>query len=145
VARVLAIDWGTVRLGLAASDPLGISAQGLKSLRRKGEADDLEAIRDHVERLEVSAVVVGLPRNMDGSLGESAVTAQRFADRLRDFLQLPVHLWDERLTSLAAERVLVDAGVRRKARRGLVDQVAATMILQGFLDRQSAARRRDDP
>jgi putative holliday junction resolvase len=145
VTRVLAIDWGTVRLGLAASDPLGISAQGLESLRRTTEIDDLEAIRHHVERLEVSDVVVGLPRNMDGSLGESAVTAQRFADRLRDYLHLPVHLWDERLTSLAAERVLVDAGVRRKARRGLVDQVAATMILQGFLDRQSAARRRDDP
>lgn len=136
MAKILAVDWGSVRLGLAVSDDLGLTAQGLESLPRVNEPTDLAAIAEHVGRLGVEAVVVGLPRNMDGSLGASAEAAQRFAVALRDRLGLPVHLWDERLTSLAAERVLIDARVRRRARRGLVDRVAATMILQGFLDRQ---------
>jgi len=88
---------------------------------------------------------VGLPRNMDGSDGPSAEAARAFARALEDRSRLPVHLWDERLTTMAAERMLVGAGVRRRARRGLVDQVAATLILQGFLDRQRAAARRDAP
>jgi putative Holliday junction resolvase len=141
--RILAVDWGSARLGLAVSDALGISVQGLPTVTRRGETEDLKVIRSHVDRLEVGAVVVGLPRNMNGSLGPSAEAARQFAERLRVDLDLPVHLWDERLTSLAAERHLADAGVRSRARRGLVDQVAATMILQGFLDRQRATLRRD--
>ncbi len=82
---------------------------------------------------------------MDGSDGPSAAAARAFGKALEDRFRLPVHLWDERLTTLAAERMLVGAGVRRRARRGLVDQVAATLILQGFLDRQQAAARRDAP
>lgn len=142
--RILAVDWGSARLGLAVSDPLGITVQGLPTVQCRGEDRDLDAIREHVERLEVSTVVVGLPRNMDGSLGPSAEAAQRFAERLRAHLDLPVHLWDERLTSLAAERLLAEAGVRSRARRGLVDRVAATMILQGFLDRQRAVLPPED-
>lgn len=142
--KILAIDWGRVRLGLAVSDELGITAQGLTSLPRSNESKDLEAIGAFIRELGVETIVVGLPKKMDGSLGPSAEAAQDFARLLHDSLHLPVHLWDERLTSLAAERALLSAKVRRRARRAVLDQVAATMILQGFLDRQRAREDRGD-
>jgi len=142
--KILAVDWGRATLGLAVSDDLGLIAQGLASLPRTGEAQDVEAIGSYIRNLGVEAIVVGLPKNMDGSLGASAEAAQAFAQVLRERLHVPVHLWDERLTTLAAERMLVGAGVRRRARRAVVNQVAATMILQGFLDRQRAAGDRGD-
>jgi putative holliday junction resolvase len=139
--KFLAVDWGRVMLGLAVSDDLGVTAQGLVSLPRKGEARDVEAIGAYIQRLGIEAIVVGLPKNMDGSLGPSAEAAQSFARALHERLHVPVHLWDERLTTLAAQRALVDAGMRRKARRLKVDQVAAMMILQGYLDRLHSQRR----
>lgn len=144
MSKILAVDWGRATLGLAVSDELGIIAQGLTSLPRVSEARDLEAISAYIGELGIEAIVVGLPKNMDGSLGSSAEAAQEFARLLHDRLNIPVHLWDERLTSLAAERTLVSAGMRRRARRAVVDQVAATMILQGFLDRQRAMADRGD-
>lgn len=142
--KTLAIDWGRVVLGLAVSDELALTAQGVASLARAGEARDLDAIEAHVRRLGADEIVVGLPKNMDGSLGPSAAAAQAFAEALRRRLGLPVHLWDERLSTLAAERTLLDAGMRRRARRAVVDQVAATIILQGFLDRRRAEAARDE-
>ena len=144
MARVLAVDWGHVTLGLAVSDDLRITAQGLTSLRRVSEGKDLEVIGKYVRDLGVEAVVVGLPKNMDGSLGPSAEAAQSFARSLERALAIPVHLWDERLTTLSAERALLDAGMRRRERRAIVDQVAATMILQDFLDYRRAAAERGD-
>src|SRR5574337_742900 len=138
MSKILAVDWGRATLGLAVSDELGITAQGLTSLPRLNKAKDVHAIGAYMRDLGVEAVVVGLPKNMDGSLGPSAEAAQEFARLLHDRLDIPVHLWDERLTSLAAERLLLSAGMRRRARRDVLDQVAATMILQGFLDRQLA-------
>lgn len=143
--KVLAVDWGWARYGLAVSDDLGLTAQGLGAFPRISEAQMLDAIAEQVRALGVEAIVVGLPRNMDGSDGPSAVAARAFGKVLEDRFGLPVHLWDERLTTLAAERMLVGAGVRRRTRRGFVDQVAATLILQGFLDRQRAAARREAP
>ena len=139
----MAVDWGWVRYGLAVSDELGLTAQGLGSFPRASDERMVAAIAEQARALEVKVIVVGLPRNMDGSEGPSAEAARNFAAALEDRIGLPVHLWDERLTTLAAERTLVDAGVRRRARRGLVDQVAATLILQGFLDRQHATARRE--
>ena len=136
--KILAVDWGRAVLGLAVSDELGLTAQGLLSLARAGEAADLAAIEAHVRQLGVREIVVGLPKNMDGTLGPSAEAAKAFAATLGERLGMPVHLWDERLTTLAAERTLIHAGVRRRARRSVVDQVAATLILQGFLDRKRA-------
>jgi putative Holliday junction resolvase len=144
MARILAVDWGHARLGLAVSDELGITAQGLTSLRRGSDASTLETIRGYVRALEVTAVVVGLPKQMDGSRGRSAEAAEAFARLLQEHLKIPVRLWDERLTTLAAERALLSAGVRRQARRAVIDQVAATMILQEFLDRQRAMANRGD-
>ncbi len=141
--KVLAVDWGWAKYGLAVSDDLGLTAQGLGTFPRRSDAQMLDAIADQICAQGVQAIVVGLPRNMDGSDGPSAEAARAFAKALEDRSRLPVHLWDERLTTMAAERMLVGAGVRRRARRGLVDQVAATLILQGFLDRQQAEARRD--
>jgi len=143
--KILAVDWGQVRLGLAVSDDLGLTAQGLAGLRRAGEAKDIEAIDAYVRELSIEAIVVGLPKNLDGSLGPSAQAVQTFAQALRERLHLPVHLWDERLSTAAAERTLISAGMRRRARRGVVDQVAATMILQTFLDRQRVAAEQRNP
>ncbi len=145
MGKILAVDWGSARLGLAVSDALGLIAQGLETVPRRSDAQALDAIEARARALGVEGVVVGLPLNMDGSDGPSADAARMFARALEERLQVPVHLWDERLTSLAAERMLVGAGVRRRARRGLVDRVAATLILQGFLDRQQAALRRPAP
>jgi putative holliday junction resolvase len=143
--KILAVDWGWVRIGLAVSDDLGLTAQGLGTFPRVSEAQVLDAIATHVHALGVEVIVVGLPRNMDGTDGPSADAARAFAQALRDRFGLPLHLWDERLTTRAAERMLVDAGVRRRVRRDRVDQVAATLILQGFLDRQRAAAGREVP
>jgi putative holliday junction resolvase len=143
--KILAIDWGWVRLGLAVSDDLGLTAQGLGIISRTSEAQALDAIEVQVRILGVDAFVVGLPRNMDGSDGPSAEAVRGFGRALEERFRRPVHLWDERLTTLAAERMLKGAGVRRRARRGVVDQVAATLILQGFLDRQQALLRRQQP
>lgn len=140
MGRILGIDWGKVRLGLAVSDETALIAQGLASLPRVGERKDVAAIARYAAEWQVQAIVLGLPRNMDGSMGESARTVEAFGQRIQATLGLPVHLWDERLTTTAAERTLVDAGLRRTARRAVIDQVAAAMILQGFLDRQRALR-----
>jgi len=145
VDKILAVDWGRVVLGLAVSDELGLTAQGLASLPRAGEAADLAAIEAHVRRLGIGEIVVGLPKNMDGSLGPSAQAAQAFAVALKERLSIPVHLWDERLTTRAAERTLIGAGLRRQARRSVVDRVAATLILQGYLDRKRARAARGEP
>ena len=94
MAKFLAVDWGRSMLGLAVSDDLGVTAQGLVSLQRKGEAQDVEAIGAHIQRLGIEAIVVGFPKNMDGSLGPSAEAAQAFAQALHQRLHVPVHLWD---------------------------------------------------
>jgi len=144
MAKFLAVDWGKARLGLAVSDDLGITAQGLSSLPRVSESADIDAIGTYVHDLGIEGVVVGLPKNMDGTLGPSADAAQSFAEALRVRLHIPVHLWDERLTSLASERTLVGAGIRRRARRDVQDKVAAIMILQGFLDRRHVTVEQGD-
>ena len=144
MAKILAVDWGRAKLGLAVSDDLGITAQGLSSLPRVSESKDIDAIGAYIRNLGIEAVVVGLPKNMDGTLGPSAEAAQAFAGALRARLDIPVHLWDERLTSLAAERTLVGAGIRRRERRGMRDKMAAIMILQGFLDRQRVTVEQED-
>ncbi len=138
MARTLAVDWGKVRLGLAVSDELGLIARGLGALPAGHVGQALDAMAEQVRQLDVGTIVVGLPRNMDGTDGPSAERARAFARELETRLGLPVHLWDERLTSIAAERTLIAEGVRRRRRRAAVDSLAATFILQSFLDRQRA-------
>jgi len=132
--RVLAIDPGTVRLGLALSDPSGTIAQPLSVLSRRSEAEDLETLKDLVERHDVGQIVVGLPRMMDGRLEAAALQAQAFGSKVEQATGRPVAYWDERLTTVAAERYLIDQGKRRSKRRQEVDRMAATLLLQGYLD-----------
>jgi len=134
--RVLAIDLGTVRVGLALSDPLRLTGQPLGRLDRRALRDGLDALTDIIRERGVSVVVVGHPLLMSGLAGERAADAEKFADRLRAAVPIPVVLWDERLTTVIAERALVEGNVRRKARREVVDAAAAALLLQSWLDAQ---------
>src|SRR5439155_1129789 len=134
--RILAIDPGSVRLGLALSDPSGTIAQPPSVLSRRSEAEDLKALVDLVARHDVEAIVIGLPRLMDGRLEAAAQEAQAFGSRVEQATGRPVAYWDERLTTVAAERYLIEQGKRRSKRRQEVDRMAATLLLQGYLDYQ---------
>ena len=133
-SRVLGIDLGERHIGLAISDELGLVAQGLPTLNRLGLEGDLATLGEIIGKYEVQEVVVGCPRNMDGTLGGEAEKASAFAQELERAFEVRTVLWDERLTTRAAERLLIEAGMRRRKRRQVVDQVAAVLILQGFLD-----------
>jgi putative Holliday junction resolvase len=132
--RILAMDLGTRRIGLAVSDELGWTAHGLPTLERVGPKKDMARLREIVAEYQVRKLIVGLPRNMDGSLGPQANLVLEFIELLKNKLKLDVIPWDERLTTRAAERVLIEADLSRAKRRKKVDQVAAVLILQGYLD-----------
>ena len=137
-ARILAIDLGSKNIGLALSDPLGLTAQGLPTLRRTNRRSDLARIRELVEAFQVEHLVVGHPLHLKGYAGARAQEAERFADWLRRELHLPVELFDERLTTAEAERLLREAGASRAERKRAADQIAATLILQTYLDQEAA-------
>lgn len=132
--RILSLDVGSKTIGLAVSDPLGITAQGLPTIKRTGKWNDLERLRELVTAYQVERLVVGHPLQMKGYAGARAEEAARFAEWLRRELRLPVDLFDERLTTAEAQRLLKDAGATRKERREAADQMAATLILQSYLD-----------
>ena len=134
--RVLAVDLGTVRVGLALSDPLRITGQPMGRLPRRALRDDLSALIDIVRDNDVAVVVVGHPLLMSGTAGERALDAQTFADQLRAEIACPVILWDERLTTVQAERALLEGNVSRRNRRNVVDAAAAALLLQSWLDAQ---------
>jgi len=135
MGRVLGIDWGTKRHGLALSDGLRIAARGIGTLERpRTRAEEFARLADVVRREEVDLVVLGLPRNMDGSPGTHAPDVRSFADALSGFLGLEVRLVDERRSTVEAERHLRSLGAGRKRTKKRVDAVAAAVILQGFLD-----------
>jgi putative Holliday junction resolvase len=134
--RIAALDVGDARIGVAVSDELGITAQGIGVVRRVGGRRDLEAIADVLRPYAPERLVVGLPLNMSGSEGPQAVRVRAFAANLATHLGLPLEFWDERLTTVAAERTLLEADVSRRRRREVIDKVAATLILQGWLARK---------
>ncbi|MEW6747839.1 MAG: Holliday junction resolvase RuvX [Planctomycetota bacterium] len=134
--RILGIDYGRKRLGLAISDPLAITAQPLAMIEVRGLQEALDRMVAIALEHEVGAVVVGLPRNMDGTEGPMAVEARKFAGELRVRLGFDVTVWDERLTSREAGRSLGRAGARRRQRKELLDVVAAQLLLQSYLDRR---------
>jgi putative Holliday junction resolvase len=137
--RVLAVDLGTVRVGLALSDPLRITGQPMGHLQRRELRSDLRALIDVVEAHDVSTVVVGHPLLMSGLAGERALDAEKFAERLRASLTCSVVLWDERLTTVQAERALIEGDVSRRTRRKVIDAAAAALLLQSWLDSQPRA------
>ncbi len=142
--RILAVDFGDKRIGVAVSDQLGMTAQGLEVINRKGSInDDIEKIKEIALAYGVEKLIVGLPRNMDGSYGPSAEKSRVFAGRLAKAMNMKVVLWDERLTTAAAEKVLIKADVRRSKRRRVIDKMAAALILQSYLDLHSIKINQD--
>jgi len=134
--RVLGMDVGTKRIGLAISDPLGITGQGLQTLQRRNKRLDFEALAKIIEKFDVVEIVVGYPLRMSGAEGAGADRMQRFAEELRQRFHLPVHLWDERLTSAQANRLLRETNMSIKRRGEVVDQMAAVLILQSWMEAQ---------
>lgn len=133
--RILALDVGTKNIGLALSDPFGITAQPLETVRRRGDdAADVDAILKVIDEQQVETLVVGYPRNMNGTEGPSCVMAKEFAAKVTQGRDVPVVFWDERLTSKFAEDTMVAADVSRKKRRKSIDALAAVLILQNYLD-----------
>ncbi len=131
--RIAAFDVGDVRIGVAVSDELGLTAQGIGVVERVGWRRDMEALASLLAPYTPDRLVVGLPRNMNGSEGPQAAKVRAFAERAAAHLGLPLDYWDERLTTVAAERVLLEADMSRRRRRQVIDKVAATLILQGYL------------
>ncbi|RYZ38040.1 MAG: Holliday junction resolvase RuvX [Myxococcaceae bacterium] len=136
--RTFGLDYGTKTIGVAVSDGLGLTAQTVTTVRRASLKADLAELSRLVKEHEVTRIVLGLPLNMNGSEGPRAEASRRFADVLGQSLGLPVELWDERLSTVAAQRTLLEADVSRAKRREVIDQLAAQFILQGWLDAHRA-------
>jgi putative Holliday junction resolvase len=137
-ARILALDVGSRTLGLAVSDPLGITAQGLPTIRRKNRRADFAQLDSVMKKYDVKELVVGYPLRLSGASGTQSEKMTLFAEKLRERYELPVHLWDERLTTAEAQRLLRESEMSVKRRGEVVDQLAAVLILQSFLEsRQS--------
>lgn len=134
--RILALDMGERRIGVALSDAMRITAQGLEVIHRTGNVKDLAHICELVRKHEVSEIVLGYPKNMNGSIGEKCELVEQFAQLLQAELpDIKIHLWDERLSTSEAQKVLIGADMRRDKRKQVVDKMAAVIILQGFLAR----------
>ena len=139
VGRFMALDIGKVRVGVALSDALGYTAQPLLTLWRKSRGEDLRSLMRLIRKYEVVEIVVGNPLHMSGDLSPWASKVQQFADELRERSQLPIHLWDERLSSVAAHEILDETGYDKRNRKGIIDQVAAVVILRGWMEAREIA------
>ena len=132
--RVMGLDVGEKTIGVAVSDAMGWTAQGVTVIRRRSLAEDLGQLRSLAEEYAVKEIVVGLPRRTDGSYGPEAEKMYQFGDELKRTLKLPVEYWVERFSTVVAERTLLEGDVSRAKRRQLIDKVAHTVILQSYLD-----------
>ena len=145
--RIMGLDYGSKTVGVAVCDPLGITAQTVETITRKDE----NKLRQTLARIEalaleygVERIVLGYPKNMNNTLGDRAKKSEELKEALERRTGLPVVLWDERLTTVAASRVLIESGVRREHRKESVDQIAAAMILQGYLDRMAMEQKKEE-
>ena len=135
--RIMGLDYGSKTIGVAVSDPMGLTAQGLEIIRREEEnklRKSLRRIEELVKEYQVEEIVLGFPKNMNNTIGERAQKSLQLKETLERRLGLPVIMWDERLTTVEADRTLIGAGVRRENRKKYVDMIAAVFILQGYLD-----------
>lgn len=135
--RIMGLDYGSKTIGVAVSDPMGLTAQGLEIIRREEEnklRKSLRRIEELVREYQVEEIVLGFPKNMNNTIGERAEKSLQLKETLERRLGLPVVMWDERLTTVEADRTLIEAGVRRENRKKYVDMIAAVFILQGYLD-----------
>ena len=142
MGRILGLDVGDKTIGVAVSDDLGLLAHGVTTLKRQGKKTDLPALANFVTQYEIAEIVVGLPLNMDESLGEQAQKTVNFAKRLAaHFPRVKITCWDERLTTVAAHELMIEAHLRRKKRQNMIDTAAAIVILQSYLDRLASPLR----
>ena len=135
--RIMGLDFGSKTVGVAICDPLGITAQGIETITRKEEnklRKTLGRIEALIEEYEITSIVLGYPKNMDDTIGERAEKTLEFKAMLERRTGLPVIMWDERLTTIEADQILRESGVRRENRKAVIDKVAACIILQGYLD-----------
>lgn len=142
--RIMGLDFGSKTVGVAISDPLFITAQGIEIIRRKDEnklRKTLARIEELIIQYEVEEIVLGFPKNMNDTIGERAQLSLEFKDKLGRRTGLPVTMWDERLTTVAADRAMMEARIRREDRKEYVDKIAAVFILQGYLDYRAVERK----
>ena len=133
--RIMALDVGSRTIGIACSDALLMTAQGIETIRRTSLENDFNRLRELISEYEVHELAVGMPKNMNGTKGERAEKTEEFVEKMKAVIDLPVTFWDERLSTVMAERQLIAADVSRKKRKGVIDKMAAVVILQGYLDR----------
>ncbi len=141
--RIMGLDFGSKTVGVAVSDSLLLTAQGLEIIRRKEENKlrrTLARIEELIVEYEVEEIVLGLPKNMNATEGQRAALTEEFKDKLERRTGLPVYYWDERLTTVAADKAMMEAGIRREHRKEYVDKIAAALILQGYLDRRAMGK-----
>ena len=131
----MALDVGSRTIGIACSDALLMTAQGIETSRRTALENDFNRLRELISEYEVHELVVGMPKNMNGTKGDRAEKTEEFVEKMKAVIDLPVTFWDERLSTVMAERQLIAADVSRKKRKGVIDKMAAVVILQGYLDR----------
>ncbi len=132
--RIMGLDMGSHTIGLAISDESGLIAQSLETIRRRSTEEDLKEITRVIDQFKIEKIVVGLPKNMNGTLGKQAEMVLEWIEGLKKRISLPVVTWDERLTTVGATKILLEADLSRKKRKKVIDQLAAALILQGFLD-----------
>ena len=133
--RIMALDVGSRTISIACSDALLMTAQGIETIRRTSLENDFNRLRELISEYEVHELVVGMPKNMNGTKGDRAEKTEEFVEKMKAVIDLPVTFWDERLSTVMAERQLIAADVSRKKRKGVIDKMAAVVILQGYLDR----------
>lgn len=132
--RLMGLDVGDKTIGVAVSDLLGLTAQGVETIKRTGNKAAIKRLREIISEKAVTKIVVGLPKNMNGTLGPQGEKTLNFVEKLKEKVDIEIVLWDERLTTVAAEKMLISADVSRKKRKQVIDKVAAVYILQGYLD-----------
>ena len=132
--RIMGLDIGDKTIGVAVSDLMGLTAQGVTTIKRVGKKKDIEAIKQIIAEKQVNKIVSGLPKNMNGTVGPQGEKVQKFCELLKEETNLPIEFWDERLSTVAAERSLIEGNVRRENRKKVIDMLAAVIILQGSLD-----------
>ena len=132
--RIMGLDIGDKTIGVAVSDLMGLTAQGVTTIKRVGKKKDIEAIKQIIDEKQVNKIVSGLPKNMNGTVGPQGEKVQKFCELLKEETNLPIEFWDERLSTVAAERSLIEGNVRRENRKKVIDMLAAVIILQGYLD-----------
>ena len=133
--RIMSLDVGSRTIGIACSDALLMTAQGIETIRRTSLEKDFNRLQELIAEYEVHELVVGMPKNMNGTKGERAEKTEEFVEKMKEVIDLPVSYWDERLSTVMAERQLIAADVTRKKRKSVIDKMAAVVILQGYLDR----------